>query len=50
MDVRGLPAWEKADEGMAEGNTSDRARRMTVAELRHALRLIGFAPRLEAAE
>jgi len=38
MDVRGLPAWEKLHEGMGPGNTSDRARRMMVDELRAALR------------
>lgn len=37
MDVRGLPAYEKLHEGMADGNTSDVARRMTVDELRQAL-------------
>jgi UDP-N-acetylglucosamine 4,6-dehydratase/5-epimerase len=37
MDVRGLPAWEKLHESMAEGNSSDRARRMTMAELTAAL-------------
>lgn len=38
MDVQGLPAWEKKHESMAEGNSSDLARRMTVKELREALR------------
>jgi UDP-N-acetylglucosamine 4,6-dehydratase len=37
MDVRGLPAFEKRHESMAEGNSSDKARRMSVAELRAAL-------------
>ena len=37
MNVTGLPAWEKRHESMAPGNTSDRARRMTVTELRDAL-------------
>lgn len=37
MDVRGLPAWEKLHESMGPGNSSDKARRMTVNELREAL-------------
>jgi UDP-N-acetylglucosamine 4,6-dehydratase len=37
MSVRGLPSFEKLHESMAAGNSSDRARRMTVAELREAL-------------
>jgi UDP-N-acetylglucosamine 4,6-dehydratase len=37
MDVRGLPPWEKRHEGMADGNTSDVARRMTVQELRERI-------------
>ena len=37
MDVRGLPAWEKMHESMGPGNSSDLARRMTVAELKTAL-------------
>lgn len=37
MKVIGLPSWEKLNEGMSDGNTSDRARRMTMAELREAL-------------
>jgi len=37
MDVRGLPAWEKRHESMGPGNSSDKARRMTVAELREQL-------------
>src|SRR5262249_21163276 len=36
-DVKGLPAWEKLHEGMDEGNTSDKARRMSVAELQDVL-------------
>ena len=35
--VCGLPSFEKLHEGMCDGNTSDLARRMTVAELREAL-------------
>jgi UDP-N-acetylglucosamine 4,6-dehydratase/5-epimerase len=35
--VIGLPDWEKQHEGMAEGNTSDKARRMTIDELKAAL-------------
>jgi len=37
MDVRGLPEWEKRHESMGPGNSSDKARRMTVAELREQL-------------
>ena len=37
MDIFGLPAHEKKHEGMADGNTSDKARRMTVDELKEAL-------------
>jgi len=35
--VTGLPTWEKRHESMAKGNSSDKARRMSVAELRQAL-------------
>ncbi len=38
MDITGLPDHEKLHEGMAEGNTSDVARRMSVEELRTRLR------------
>jgi UDP-N-acetylglucosamine 4,6-dehydratase/5-epimerase len=34
----GLPDYEKLHESMAEGNSSDKARRMSVEELREALR------------
>lgn len=37
MDVRGLPPWEKRHEGMADGNTSDVARRMSPDELAREL-------------
>jgi UDP-N-acetylglucosamine 4,6-dehydratase len=37
MDVRGLPAYEKRHESMGPGNSSDKARRMSVLELRSAL-------------
>lgn len=37
MDVKGLNGFEKKHEGMRPGLTSDRARRMTVGELRAAL-------------
>lgn len=37
MSIKGLPAWEKKHESMAEGNSSDIARRMSVEELRGAL-------------
>lgn len=36
-EIIGLPDWEKKHEGMADGNTSDIAPRMTVDELRSAL-------------
>jgi UDP-N-acetylglucosamine 4,6-dehydratase/5-epimerase len=38
MHIMGLPAWEKRHESMGEGNSSDTARRMSVAELREVLR------------
>lgn len=38
MRIIGLPAYEKRDESMSEGNSSDKARRMSVAELKEALR------------
>lgn len=38
MEVIGLPAWEKKHESMTEGNSSDLARRMSVDELKEALR------------
>lgn len=37
MDIIGLPSWEKLHEGMCDGNTSDKARRMSVDELRNIL-------------
>lgn len=37
IQVTGLPPWEKLHESMAEGNSSDKARRMSVAELRAVL-------------
>lgn len=37
MEVVGLPAWEKKHESMAEGNSSDKARLMSVDELRGAI-------------
>lgn len=37
MDIRGISAWEKRHEGMAPGNTSDRARRLDVQDLRERL-------------
>jgi UDP-N-acetylglucosamine 4,6-dehydratase len=48
-DVRGLPHWEKLHEGMADGNTSDVARRMSVAELREKLAEVGYFPKLREA-
>ncbi len=38
MKVIGMPEYEKKHEGMCDGNTSDKARRMTVDELREILR------------
>lgn len=35
--VIGLPPWEKMHESMAEGNSSNQARRMTISELQGAL-------------
>lgn len=37
MDIRGLPRWEKLHEAMNDGNSSDVARRMSVAEIRERL-------------
>lgn len=37
MEITGLPSWEKLHEGMCDGNTSDKARRMSVDELRAIL-------------
>ena len=37
MNVLGLPKWEKKHESMGPGNSSDRARRMSVDELKEAL-------------
>lgn len=37
MDVKGMPVWEKLSESMGPGTSSDKARRMSVAELRIAL-------------
>lgn len=37
MQITGLPSWEKLHEGMCDGNTSDKARRMSVDELREIL-------------
>lgn len=38
MKITGLPAWEKLHESMEEGNCSKDARRMTIQELRDALK------------
>jgi FlaA1/EpsC-like NDP-sugar epimerase len=35
--VIGLPSWEKKHESMADGNSSDAARRMSIDELRREL-------------
>lgn len=37
IDITGLPEWEKIHEGMADDVTSDKARRMSVEELRKEL-------------
>ena len=37
-DVTHLPAWEKRHEGMSDTNTSDKARRMTIDEIRERLK------------
>jgi FlaA1/EpsC-like NDP-sugar epimerase len=37
MKITGLPIFEKRHESMSEGNSSDKARRMSVAELREML-------------
>lgn len=37
MNIIGMPEWEKRHEGMCDGNTSDKARRMSVSELREIL-------------
>ena len=37
MDIKGLPEWEKLDEGMEDSKLSHKARRMTVDELKLAL-------------
>ncbi len=37
MEIRGLPAFEKLHESMGPGNSSDKARRMMIAELKAAL-------------
>lgn len=38
MNVVGLPSWEKKHESMKPGSTSEQARRMSVDELREALK------------
>jgi UDP-N-acetylglucosamine 4,6-dehydratase len=38
MRIIGLPSYEKLAESMSEGNSSDKARRMSVDELREALK------------
>jgi UDP-N-acetylglucosamine 4,6-dehydratase/5-epimerase len=38
MDIRGLPTYEKLHESMGPSNSSDKARRMSVAELKEVLR------------
>lgn len=40
VEVTGLPAWEKKHEALAEGVTSDRVGRMTVMDLREALKSV----------
>lgn len=38
IDIKGLPEFEKRHECMGEGNCSDKARRMSVEEIREALK------------
>lgn len=40
MNIIGLPQWEKKHEGMDFGNTSDMARRLSIAELREMLKRV----------
>ncbi len=40
MKITGLPKWEKLHEGMRDDLTSDTARRMSVEELREALKTV----------
>lgn len=40
MDVSCLPEFEKMHESMGPGNSSDKARRMTVDEIREALKMV----------
>lgn len=40
MKIIGLPAWEKKHESMSEGNSSDVAKRMSVKDLREALKSV----------
>jgi UDP-N-acetylglucosamine 4,6-dehydratase/5-epimerase len=42
VKITGLPEWEKKHEGMCDGNTSDKARRMSIDELREALNADGL--------
>lgn len=39
-EIKGLPEFEKVHEGMEDGNTSDKARRMSVEEIRSELKRI----------
>lgn len=40
INVKGLPSWEKKHEGMCDGKTSDKARRLSVDELKTFLPLV----------
>lgn len=40
MDIKGLPSYEKCHESMADGNSSDKARRLSVPELREMLKKV----------
>ena len=40
MIVDGLPAWEKKHEGLSDGNTSDKAERLSVDDLRKKLETV----------
>lgn len=47
--IKGMPGHEKLHESMLPGEPSDKARRMSVAELREKLAEIGFRPNVKEA-
>ena len=49
MRITGLPSFEKLNESMSEGNSSDKAERMTVPVLRHRLHEMFAEPGLSVA-